>query len=402
MSELEEGLSLADLFRILWKNKIKIALVFGLVSVTTLCFLLFFFIPSKRQYTATFRYEWLGLEEETLHFMERFDMMDLVSYDNLKSLQQEEGFEKIDVDQMIEQNAIELNVKENDFYELKIEGRYFDSPTLGKKFIERLIFSFYQKAVNLTDEISYQANLNAYNDTYKVGSKINFLENQLNLLDAGYENLIEQYHFVLNGSTLEDRLMQLRVFESNYPIFELRYLTFQNAYMTKEEYQNAKQEQSALKTELRLLQSKKTMLLSSLEEIYASSNNSAYIDTALTNYLNTLHEVDLRITTVEQTLSYLQTALDGTYSEEQSTVFLSRLDQYKEKLAQMTEIYEDAVRQIFTQNTKIHYESSRRVDIKDPIGIFPAVLISLFIGGSFGAVFGFSYDVWKNKKQALK
>lgn len=62
-------------------------------------FLLFFFIPSKRQYTATFRYEWLGLEEETLHFMERFDMMDLVSYDNLKSLQQEEGFEKIDVDQ---------------------------------------------------------------------------------------------------------------------------------------------------------------------------------------------------------------------------------------------------------------------------------------------------------------
>lgn len=63
------------------------------------------------------------------------------------------------------------------------------------------------------------------------------------------------------------------------------------------------------------------MLLSSLEEIYASSNNSAYIDTALTNYLNTLHEVDLRITTVEQTLSYLQTALDGTYSEEQSTVF---------------------------------------------------------------------------------
>lgn len=111
--------------------------------------------------------------------------------------------------------------------------------------------------MNLTDEISYQANLNAYNDTYKVGSKINFLENQLNLLDAGYENLIEQYHFVLNGSTLEDRLMQLRVFESNYPIFELRYLTFQNAYMTKEEYQNAKQEQSALKTELRLLQSKK-------------------------------------------------------------------------------------------------------------------------------------------------
>lgn len=94
MSELEEGLSLADLFRILWKNKIKIALVFGLVSVTTLCFLLFFFIPSKRQYTATFRYEWLGLEEETLHFMERFDMMDLVSYDNLKSCSKKKVLKK--------------------------------------------------------------------------------------------------------------------------------------------------------------------------------------------------------------------------------------------------------------------------------------------------------------------
>lgn len=399
----EEGISLSEIFKIIWQKKILVALVTGVGAITLLCLILFVYNPWKVSYETDVEYDWYGIENNTYIGGEKLNYLDFISLDVLKDTQSSSpAFSKIDVEAMVENNDITIAKKE-DQYHLVIKGNYFPDSTTAKAFMKAVSEEPYRKNMQYISDIQAGTNLTAYNNAIKISSKLNYLELQMMVLIEGYQKLISFYgDSYVQDKLLSDYLAEVEVYELNYPIFELRYLTVENAYMTPQEYASSVQEKSALLTELNLLNTRKNMLLKSITDIYASSNNSAYIDTALTNYLETMHEVDLRIANVSENLLFINNALEGGYNENQSAAFMKQLGLYVDQISKLTEDYTACVQSILRQNTFIHYQNSSIVKINGKISVLIATAFSLIVSGCLGVGVGFLAGYPKYRKEKLE
>lgn len=374
----EEGLSLMDVWSLILKKKIIGSIVFGITTILFLILILFVYNPLNVKYEANFNYNWYGIENNKYANGTVFNYYDIISLDSLKKVKESNrSYSDINVEGLAEN--IKIEVDENDYF-IKASGVYFKSDAQAKAFLEDLIYLPYQRALNLN--FDFKANLVGYERAKKISSKLNYLENQLNIVLKGYENMISYFGDIeIDQTYLSSLYRNVEVFASNNDLKEFEYIAYQKYYMTKEEYNSTVKEKNALITEQELLRERKKVLLESLSNIYTSSNGNTYMDTSIANYLNSLHTLDARLMSINEALRLIEGATAGKYNEEESQQFLEQLEEYKNELESLTSEYTESVNHVLEENTLLNFQP---IQVKGKISFILAVPLSLLLGTATG------------------
>ena len=391
----DQGLSLMDVWKLILKKKIIGFISFGFVTI--LCFILILFVynPLRGSYEATFYYKWYGIENNKYANGMVFNYYDIISLESLEEVKKENtAYQSIDVEALADSINIEV-IKEN--YIITASSSYFQSDAQAKAFLTDLIELPYQKALHLN--FDFKANLVGYERSKKLTSKLDYLENQLNVVLNGYKNMISYFGDIeIDGTYLSSLYRNAEAFSSNNALSEYKYIAYQNYYMTKEEYETIVKEQEALLTEQNLLRERKKVLLESLSNIYTNSNGNTYMDTSIANYLNSLHTLDSRLMTIDESLRLIEGASTGKYNEQESSLFLEQLDEYKEELDSLSSEYTNSVNQVLEENTIFNLQS---IKTKGKISFILAVPVSILLGivSGLGIAFLFAFIESNRKKE---
>ncbi|MCM1131245.1 MAG: hypothetical protein NC310_05525 [Roseburia sp.] len=370
----EDGLSLMDMWELILKKKIIGSIVFGIITIISLVLIMFVYNPLQAKYEAEFNYHWIGIEDNKYANGVVFNYYDIISLNNLKKVKESNvNYQNVKVEELAENIKIEV---EEDRYIVRATGIYFKNDTQAKSFLEDLIYLPYKKALNLN--FDFKANLVGYERVKKISGKLDYLDNQLNIVLKGYQDMISYFGDIeIDNTYLSSLYRNAEVFTTNKDLKEYKYIAYQNYYLTKEEYDSIIKEQDALKTEQNLLKERKEVLLDSLRNIYTNSNGNTYMDTSIANYLNSLHTLDSRLMTIDESLRLIAGATAGKYNEEQSKLFLDQLDEYKDELESLTLEYTNSVNKVLEENTFIYLQP---IQSKGRIRFILAVLISVLIG----------------------
>lgn len=394
LEENEEGISLSEVFKILWRNKLLVVISSGMVLIGMLSFIIFWYNPTYISYETKVSYRWPGLENDSYIGMEGFNYSDVLSISILNEIKESNSlFKDVSTSSLVEEGGVSI-LKENEWYIVQVRKKFFDSDLAAVAFLNEIVRYPYQRALELASNISLSVNMNSYQNSKKLTKKIDYLENQLDSIHTGYTRLIEVFGDVRTQDySLSHYQGNVKVFRENYLINEIRYLIYQNIYMTKEEYSSAQQEKEALNMELSLLQKRKETLYNSIKNIYSSTNNTAYIDAAITKYLDSLHALDVRIMAVEENLWVINQALEGKYNEQSSELFIENLDLYASQVRQMTQILEQNIEEILHRNISVQYQNSTRIkkvgNISFPMSLILSLFVALIVGMTIGIVRGY-------------
>ncbi len=389
----EEGISLAEIWRLIMKKKIAVSLIFGIATILIFVIINFGYNNMVVNYEAKFNYRWYGIENNTYANGQIFNYYDIINKDNLsKAKSTAAEFKDVNVDELGKNIHIEIN---ENHYILTIEGNFFANDNQARRYITALINIPYENAINL--KFDFTVNLEGYQSSEKINIKLNYLEAQEQLLLRGYQGMIAYFGNVnVAEGNLQKYYEELQVFSNSQQLNQLRYLAYKNSYLSKEEFLKIQNELEALETEKNILMKRKNLLLESIKEIYESSPNNPYIDTALTTYVESLHEIDLRLTDIDEDVNLINEALGGGYQEEDSEAFLEELDEYAKTLKDYSEKYDESVKEVLRQNTFANVISFK---VLNKINKSMSVIISLVLGVLTSFVVGFILGYQEEKKQ---
>lgn len=381
----EEGISLLEIWKRIMSRKLVFYSVFAFITLFIMLFLMFVYNRTNVSYQITVHYDWYGLDKNTYADGKVFNYYDMISEENLeKAKQKHEKYHSLDIIELSE--MIEIK-KENDDYLIRIQGAFFPNDKLAKDYLIDLVMIPFETAWNLSFE--FNTNLIGYDEAKKMYAKLDYLDKHLSLMKSGYQGLINYFgNTNYNQTNLRANLEALEVFEVNKPISLFRNLVYKNTYMTKDEYLSLQYEQQSLETEKRILRKRRDALFSTIEELYQITNQPSSIDTSLTSYLNSLHEIDVRLLAIEDNLLLIEQANAGQYQEDKSEAFLKELDSYKNQLEEFSDIYTEAVLATLRQNT---FMNVKKFDVNGRISVLFTALISVVGGLVVGAFFAYIY-----------
>lgn len=386
--EEEQGLSLLDIFKIIFFNKTLFVILFGICSITTIC-LIVLYNRNMPTHSIEFDYRWYGIDENIYANSEAFNYFDIISLENIKEVKESKE-EYNNLNSYLIYDNISIDNNENS-YSLIADVSIFRDDKEGKAFIYDLIYKPFLYAKNL--DFKFNSNLVAYSDSKRLYTKLDYLDSQITLLIKGYNELITYFgDLKIDNKNLSLLLEEIEVFSVNRPISQYRYLTYKNTYMTEDEYLNSKSDLESLIIEKNILNNRKQVLLESIEKIYTSSNNNSYIDSALSGYLNSLHELDVRLIKINENTLLINDAINGKYNKIESNLFISELDEYRDKLRDFTNIYDNVVKEVLSKNTFINVY---KYEIKGKINSILGVVISLGIGLFLSFFVCFCINYWK-------
>ncbi len=384
--EEEQGLSLIDVWKIMMQKKFIFYIGFILTTIIVFCFLFFGYNRWNIKNEISFYYKWHNLEENSFADHSSFNYYDLIQTENLMKVKaQSESYATIDIEQL--KDHIEIS-KDEEIYTIKVKSDIFHNNTIAKSFLSDLASLPYLKAIHLN--WNFKTNLEGFDGSNKLSTKIDYLESQIQLLQSGYTGMINYFGNVhINGKTLRSSAEELDTYVKNHPISEYRYLAYQNVYLTKEEYLKISSEKQILETEKNLLMKRRNSLFESIEQIYQASNNTSTIDTALQTYIESLHQIDMRLLSIEESLTLFDKAEQGRYQEDASNQFLESLIVYKKDLEKFTDQYQQMINETLKQNTYFNitdYQVSGEMNalwislISIGCGLFVGIILALLLG----------------------
>lgn len=371
-------MSLRDMWQIIMRKKIVFYAVFVSISLVILFLILFVFNPLRVTYSIRFQYHWYGLEHHSYANGMPFNYFDLIAQSNLEKVKNDrERYHSIDIEELAD--SIDI-VKENEDYILSVTGVFKDSAT-AREYMLDLISIPYQTAVTMSFE--FNTNIIGYEKAKKIDTKLDYLEKHIQLIKTGYLGLIQYFGNVSYDTTsLQDQLDNLEIYDLNHPVSMYRNLAYKNTFMTKEEYQTLQIEQQALEAEKLKLEQRKAILVASIESIYQSSS----MDFALTDYMNSLHTIDMRLIEIEESLLIIKQAHAGEYQEDKSELFIQELNQYKNDLKEFGDRYSVAVTKTLQQNTFMNVKEFRT---SGRINVLMTSILSILIGLSSALAIAF-------------
>ncbi len=216
MENQENGLTLGDIFRVIKKRILWIAISTVIIFIIGTVALNFVYNKDKEYYTIGFEYHNTALTGSKYPDGTAFRYSDLITEDALKKIvESDSDFSDIDYVDMVKTDSIQFSLYTSDedadvkeSYEmLSVKVKYFKDINQAREFMHAIIQSPIEKAQSLMEELNYKTNLYAFDlcrTTYS--DKISYLTSQKNYLDSIYNALIDTYgsYYTVNDGKLSD------------------------------------------------------------------------------------------------------------------------------------------------------------------------------------------------------
>lgn len=365
----EDGLSLGELFRVIFNRKWFVLL--GTIGITIIGVLIIvlFFNKSKQIYVSEFTLNYPGIEEGRYPNGTTFNYRDIVSLDNLNVVKKsKDTFGKINVEEMYEKNDITISqtistdgVAIVGEYSISVKQKYFSDSTVAKDFIIELVNVPISYAITSIQNMNYKTNLTNFNNAVAYDTQIDYLVAQRDLLILGYESIISRYSpsFAFEDKTLGEYLADINAYFSNNKINTLYTELETNGYV-----KNIDSYIETIELEIRALeieQEDNNKMLAALKKeladlvaIFGNSNTQTY-----ETFNERIVDLTIRNIEIERELIVLNRYKDDTGVSNKGTAdFEEKLNQYYVDLSKFTDDYVDAISKIYVANSKVIFHNN--------------------------------------------
>lgn len=201
----KEGLSIGDIFKRIWHAKITLGVSFVVVLVGAALAIQYGYSKPQEKFSGSVIYRFSGSENGNYPDGSTFDYRTIVSSQNLLNVQtRDESYASIDIQKMVDENAIEVTLTPVSGYNeqgeeityqqannimISCPASYFKDEDIGKNFLRDVLLSPSRTAASKVEKIYYSANLDLSTAATTYESQISYLSAQRDYILSSYNNL---------------------------------------------------------------------------------------------------------------------------------------------------------------------------------------------------------------------
>ncbi len=418
MEQKEEGISLGEIFRVIFKKKWLLLGVTVVIMLIGVIIVQAFYNPSKEQYHVDFELEFPNRENGLFPDGKKVLYAEFISYENLeKAKSKDESFSSIDVAKMLEKN--DIDIKEETIvlsngervstgkYTITVLKKYFTSSEQAANYMKALAYLPIDYALTTSVKIRYDYNLQQALGSGDFASQVDCLIAQRDLLLNGYDHLMEKY---TNGytltkdeksQTLSEAKSEVQSYFSKNSLTALKTETELNGYLkTNSDFKDSIQQMvNNLDRELKLNTNKIKALEDEVQKLAEILKGSTSTDNAFESMLQEISKLIQRNEEIKHLKDdvygvYLNNPSDSQY-EQNLKVFQSKLDKHYNMLLEFTNTYRLFNIDIYNTNSRCLFQAGSIVIEDGGINLLLAVVAFLVLGLIIGCCLNLVIDMPK-------
>ncbi len=256
VQEEKEGLSIGDIFRRIWHAKITLGISFVVSAIVIALGIQYLYTKPNEVYNGSITYQFRGAAQGLYPNGTGFDYRTIVEPSALRKIKASNpDFESIDVEKMIEKNAIKVTQATRDVYNeegetvptvapnyinIECSASYFDNEAQARSFILAVLEAPNTLADSLYDLIVYDQNLQLAESALTYESQYGYLINQRDFLISNYNELMSIFGemAVMDGNattTVSQELTRIQQFFLQYNLSDLQSEARLKNYIKSEE-----------------------------------------------------------------------------------------------------------------------------------------------------------------------
>ena len=391
----EEGITLGQIFKAMFHNKIRLAIIGVATMIVLFLFLTLFYNKNNQTYVAMFKYDDVNIANGHYSNGKKFNTLELIDLMEEVKKSNPDKYEKVDVDKIVGSNGVtiteDITVKKVDsedptstdkaeyissHYTLTCYAKYFPDYKTAKSFMVDLINYPVAKSNDLAQNIVYDENIKLYEKSNIYATQISYLNAQKNYILDGYKALISSYgDIMINGVYLSSKVKEINLFFENHQLDLLSdeitnngYVKDLSTYKSNLETQknNLKIESKYNALKIKELKEQRDLLIqqatasSSLQTLDLSTYNTALVTLTQRNL-----DIDKEIEILDKYLNSATEYVDGKknenyYDAEKRTVFETKLNEFKDELVGFTSDYKDCYLECI-KDYNVYYNDAAKV-----------------------------------------
>lgn len=397
-----DGLSLLDIIKLIWKRKILVVIITLIVLIISLMLILFWYNPNNATYQADFELTFSGSDQDIYPTGKKFNYRDIVSLDRLNKIKQSNSkYSKINIDKLYDENNIRISrlassdiTKISNNYSIVIADSGINDEKVIKDFISDLLKDVTNEIIVDVNSISYTYNFSGIDNYSLYTDVLNFLIYQKDIIINAYENLILTYgeSYSIDGTTLNAKLSTINNTIKNLSLDGLLSIAEQNRYVI--DSQDVENYNSLIATRISSLlriKEKNDLIIDSYstlgslivyEDIQQRIAQNASIVLQLRNLLNSYNETNYSFTNED--------ILAPSLPSEEYKLTIESV--YKE-INDLAIDLENDVKAMGSDSLILNFESNSIVEKSGTINIFIAIVAGLVLGLILGSVVVLIIDI---------
>ena len=439
VEEEKEGISIGDIFKKIWHAKITLGVSFVVILVLGVFGIHYLYTKPNQIYTGSVTYQFKGSTEGLYPNGTTFDYRTMIEPEQLEAIKNsKEEYANIDIDKMLEKNAISVSLltgqatNENgetvtvdlpNYVSIQCSASYFDNETQAKNFLKDVLDAPNKLANSLYDAIDFESNLTLANVSLTYEDQIDYLILQRDLVIENYEELSSvfgrnAYTDKNSTSTITQTLTSIKSFFTTNNLSSLQTLA------TNEQYVKSAQEGeiNQLTNELNRLVADYNSNLNQINNLQTEwdkiTNSGSTIISSPNDFLTAIYELTTansklydRIETLSRKLGYTLSNSSGklvlnknegeqTYKEAtpefktQLNTITANLTTYTEQLQLTTEyLYTNYAKPIYTLTSVVELSGGLNIILNGAISFVVAAILACVIAGIKGNI-----DIKKEEK----
>ena len=393
-----DGLSLLDIIKLIWKRKILVGIITLIVLIISLLLILFWYNPNNATYQSDFELTFSGSDQDIYPTGKKFNYRDIVSLDRLNKIKQSNSKY---IDKLYDENNIRMSIlassdttKISNNYSIVVADSGINDEKVIKDFINDLLKDVTNEIIVDVNSISYTYNFSGVDNYSLYTDVLNFLIYQKDIIINAYENLILTYgeSYSIDGTTLNAKLSTINNTIKNLSLNGLLSMAEQNRYVI--DSQDVENYNSLITTRISSLlriKEENDLIINSYsnlgslivyEDIQKRIAQNASIVLQLRNLLNSYNETNYSFTNED--------ILAPSLPSEEYKLTIESV--YKE-INDLAIDLENDVKAMGSDSLILNFESNSIVEKSGTINIFIAIVGGLVLGVILGSVVVLIIDI---------
>lgn len=200
MEEREDGMTLGEIFSLMFKKKLIVLITTLVVAVIGIVTILAVYNPMQKKVTAEYYYDKTTLTTGNYSNGEPFRMSDVISYDNIKAvIDSNEAYSKLNAQKIFEsftiENVQELDAEKNvkSYYKVTALRKLLKNDELAKKFMNDLISYPIKVNTEIMKDVDLTKQLVKYKEAKTYADAFGYLRTAYNEIVKEYNDIITTY-----------------------------------------------------------------------------------------------------------------------------------------------------------------------------------------------------------------
>ena len=411
MEQKEEGISLGEIFHVMFIKKWLLLGITVFVMIIGVILVELIYNPSHEMYTIEYELDFLGYESAKYPDGKSVNYSDFISLANLQAVKSSKtDYESIDVEKIANENDISINQEVESLnnsiisrkYTIVVPQKYFSSTGQAKEFLEDLAKQPIEYVIKVGQTLSYDFYLLLATNASDYVTQINNLVLQRDLLIDGYQSLIDAYGngFTVNGQTLSQVYVELTQYFNDNRIETLPIEVKQNGYLKEgsDFIESVHRQKEELLLEKQLNEAKIQGLedrIRSIMDILNGTSGQTFIE-SISPIIEQITTLSTRNDEIDHIISdeydhFIENYENG--DKEKNKQCDDKINQYIAKIAGFTKTYSAFRNEIYNEYSYVVYSNSSVITGSGGINLIIGVIGSLVLGFIVGCCVNLIIDL---------